>query len=102
MQARGFLKDAEVMILDEPTSALDPVVEQQIVQSIRQRLARCGSSSVLPHLVCEWLKSKAGKPCVAEMDGLARGSSSLTESRPSRPVIEFSFCIGLPLVKVHS
>ena len=28
-------------MLDEPTSALDPVVEQEIVTSIRTRLARC-------------------------------------------------------------
>ena len=46
MQARGFLKDSEVMMLDEPTSALDPVVEQQIVASIRNRLARCVVFSV--------------------------------------------------------
>ena len=30
------------MMLDEPTSALDPVVEQRIVDAIRQRLARGG------------------------------------------------------------
>ena len=40
--ARGFLKDSEMMMLDEPTSALDPVVEQRIVDAIRQRLARGG------------------------------------------------------------
>jgi ABC-type multidrug transport system fused ATPase/permease subunit len=40
-QARGFLKNAEVMMMDEPTSALDPVVEQEIASSIRTRLARC-------------------------------------------------------------
>ena len=42
--ARGFLKDSEMMMLDEPTSALDPVVEQRIVDAIRQRLARGGRS----------------------------------------------------------
>ena len=40
--ARGFLKDSEMMMLDEPTSALDPVMEQRIVDAIRQRLARGG------------------------------------------------------------
>ena len=40
--ARGFLKDAEAMILDEPTSALDPVVEKRVVAAIRKRLGRGG------------------------------------------------------------
>eukprot|EP01052_Picozoa_sp_SAG31_P023203 SAG31_NODE_1897_length_6964_cov_2.677349_4_plen_815_part_00 len=40
--ARGFMKDAEVMLLDEPTSALDPIVEVRIVKAIRRRLSRAG------------------------------------------------------------
>ena len=40
--ARGFLKDAEAMILDEPTSALDPVVEKRVVAAIKKRLGRGG------------------------------------------------------------
>ena len=40
--ARGFIKDAEMMLFDEPTSALDPVVEVKVVRAIRRRLARGG------------------------------------------------------------
>ena len=40
--ARGFLKDAELMLMDEPTSALDPVVEQRVVTAIGARLHRDG------------------------------------------------------------
>jgi ATP-binding cassette subfamily B protein len=35
--ARGFLRDAELLILDEPSSALDPRAEHQLFQAIRDR-----------------------------------------------------------------
>ncbi|WP_431893224.1 ABC transporter ATP-binding protein [Micromonospora haikouensis] len=35
--ARGFLRDAEVLIMDEPSSALDPRAEDALFQAIRDR-----------------------------------------------------------------
>jgi ATP-binding cassette subfamily B protein len=38
--ARGFLRDAELLIMDEPSSALDPRAEHALFQSIRDRQGR--------------------------------------------------------------
>ncbi|WP_245712919.1 ABC transporter ATP-binding protein [Micromonospora nigra] len=38
--ARGFLRDAELLIMDEPSSALDPRAEDALFQSIRDRQGR--------------------------------------------------------------
>jgi ATP-binding cassette subfamily B protein len=38
--ARGFLRDAELLIMDEPSSALDPRAENALFQSIRDRQGR--------------------------------------------------------------
>jgi len=38
--ARGFLRDAELLIMDEPSSALDPRAEHSLFQSIRDRQGR--------------------------------------------------------------
>lgn len=35
--ARGFLRDAELLIMDEPSSALDPRAEDALFQAIRDR-----------------------------------------------------------------
>jgi len=35
--ARGFLRDADLLIMDEPSSALDPRAEYQLFQAIRDR-----------------------------------------------------------------
>ena len=35
--ARGFLRDAELLIMDEPSSALDPRAEEALFQTIRDR-----------------------------------------------------------------
>jgi ATP-binding cassette subfamily B protein len=35
--ARGFLRDADLLIMDEPSSALDPRAEHQLFQAIRDR-----------------------------------------------------------------
>ncbi len=35
--ARGFLRDADLLIMDEPSSALDPRAEHQLFQTIRDR-----------------------------------------------------------------
>jgi ATP-binding cassette subfamily B protein len=35
--ARGFLRDAELLIMDEPSSALDPKAEHALFQTIRDR-----------------------------------------------------------------
>ncbi|MFI5496316.1 ABC transporter ATP-binding protein [Actinoplanes sp. NPDC051859] len=35
--ARGFLRDADLLIMDEPSSALDPRAEDQLFQSLRSR-----------------------------------------------------------------
>jgi ATP-binding cassette, subfamily B, bacterial len=35
--ARGFLKDADLLIMDEPSSALDPRAEDALFQAIRER-----------------------------------------------------------------
>ena len=36
--ARGFYKDAEVIVLDEPTSAIDPLKEKEIYEEFRRGL----------------------------------------------------------------
>ncbi|WP_051367083.1 ABC transporter ATP-binding protein [Hamadaea tsunoensis] len=38
--ARGFLRDAELLIMDEPSSALDPKAEDALFQAIRDRQGR--------------------------------------------------------------
>ncbi|MCX5117788.1 ABC transporter ATP-binding protein/permease [Micromonospora sp. NBC_00362] len=38
--ARGFLRDAELLIMDEPSSALDPRAEDALFQTIRDRRGR--------------------------------------------------------------
>jgi ATP-binding cassette subfamily B protein len=38
--ARGFLRDAELLIMDEPSSALDPRAEDALFQAIRDRQGR--------------------------------------------------------------
>ncbi|MFG1839662.1 ABC transporter ATP-binding protein [Micromonospora sp. NPDC049175] len=38
--ARGFLRDAELLIMDEPSSALDPRAEDALFQAIRDRRGR--------------------------------------------------------------
>ncbi len=38
--ARGFLRDAELLIMDEPSSALDPRAEDALFQAIRDRHGR--------------------------------------------------------------
>jgi ATP-binding cassette subfamily B protein len=38
--ARGFLRDAELLIMDEPSSALDPRAEHALFQAIRDRHGR--------------------------------------------------------------
>lgn len=38
--ARGFLRDAELLIMDEPSSALDPRAEHSLLQAIRDRHGR--------------------------------------------------------------
>ncbi|MGC4890611.1 ATP-binding cassette domain-containing protein [Micromonospora sp. DT227] len=38
--ARGFLRDAELLIMDEPSSALDPRAEEALFQAIRERQGR--------------------------------------------------------------
>ncbi|WP_433117866.1 ABC transporter ATP-binding protein [Micromonospora sp. CA-246542] len=38
--ARGFLRDAELLIMDEPSSALDPRAEDALFQAIRDRKGR--------------------------------------------------------------
>ncbi|RAN99170.1 ABC transporter B family member 29, chloroplasti c [Micromonospora noduli] len=38
--ARGFLRDAELLIMDEPSSALDPRAEDALFQTIRDRKGR--------------------------------------------------------------
>lgn len=38
--ARGFLRDADLLIMDEPSSALDPRAEDQLFQAIRTRKGR--------------------------------------------------------------
>jgi len=38
--ARGFLRDAELLIMDEPSSALDPKAEHALFQAIRDRQGR--------------------------------------------------------------
>ena len=38
--ARGFLRDAELLIMDEPSSALDPRAEDALFQTIRDRQGR--------------------------------------------------------------
>jgi len=38
--ARGFLRDAELLIMDEPSSALDPRAEHALFQAIRNRHGR--------------------------------------------------------------
>jgi ATP-binding cassette subfamily B protein len=38
--ARGFLRDAELLIMDEPSSALDPRAEEALFQAIRDRQGR--------------------------------------------------------------
>ncbi|MEU6074200.1 ATP-binding cassette domain-containing protein [Micromonospora sp. NPDC047074] len=38
--ARGFLRDAELLIMDEPSSALDPRAEDALFQAIRDRQSR--------------------------------------------------------------
>lgn len=38
--ARGFLRDAELLIMDEPSSALDPRAEHALFQAIRDRQGR--------------------------------------------------------------
>ncbi len=38
--ARGFLRDAELLIMDEPSSALDPRAEHALFQSIKDRHGR--------------------------------------------------------------
>jgi ATP-binding cassette subfamily B protein len=38
--ARGFLRDAELLIMDEPSSALDPKAEHTLFQAIRDRQGR--------------------------------------------------------------
>jgi ATP-binding cassette subfamily B protein len=38
--ARGFVRDAELLIMDEPSSALDPRAENALFQSIRDRQGR--------------------------------------------------------------
>jgi ATP-binding cassette subfamily B protein len=38
--SRGFLRNAELLILDEPSSALDPRAEHALFQSIRDRQGR--------------------------------------------------------------
>ncbi|MGR6319839.1 ABC transporter ATP-binding protein [Micromonospora soli] len=43
--ARGFLRDAELLIMDEPSSALDPRAEDALFQAIRDRQGR--STTVL-------------------------------------------------------
>jgi ATP-binding cassette subfamily B protein len=35
--ARGFLRDADLLIMDEPSSALDPRAEHTLFQAIRDR-----------------------------------------------------------------
>lgn len=37
---RGFLRDAELLIMDEPSSALDPRAEDALFQAIRDRRGR--------------------------------------------------------------
>ncbi|BCJ58845.1 ABC transporter ATP-binding protein [Micromonospora endophytica] len=38
--ARGFLRDAELLVMDEPSSALDPRAEDALFQAIRDRQGR--------------------------------------------------------------
>ncbi|MGK5740299.1 ABC transporter ATP-binding protein [Micromonospora sp. URMC 103] len=38
--ARGFLRDAELLVMDEPSSALDPRAEHALFQAIRDRQGR--------------------------------------------------------------
>ena len=38
--ARGFLRDADLLIMDEPSSALDPRAEDALFQAIRDRQGR--------------------------------------------------------------
>ncbi|GGM33916.1 multidrug ABC transporter permease [Micromonospora sonchi] len=38
--ARGFLRDAELLVMDEPSSALDPRAENALFQAIRDRQGR--------------------------------------------------------------
>ncbi|MDG4795844.1 ABC transporter ATP-binding protein [Micromonospora sp. WMMD1082] len=38
--ARGFLRDAELLVMDEPSSALDPRAEDALFQAIRDRRGR--------------------------------------------------------------
>ena len=38
--ARGFLRDADLLIMDEPSSALDPRAEEALFQAIRDRQGR--------------------------------------------------------------
>ena len=38
--ARGFLRDADLLIMDEPSSALDPRAEDRLFQAIRDRQGR--------------------------------------------------------------
>ncbi|MEV6370150.1 ATP-binding cassette domain-containing protein [Micromonospora musae] len=46
--ARGFLRDADVLIMDEPSSALDPRAEDALFQAIRDRQGR-GITILITH-----------------------------------------------------
>ncbi|MEV2241299.1 ABC transporter ATP-binding protein [Micromonospora sp. NPDC049891] len=46
--ARGFLRDADVLIMDEPSSALDPRAEDALFQTIRDRQGR-GITILITH-----------------------------------------------------
>jgi ATP-binding cassette subfamily B protein len=46
--ARGFLRDAELLIMDEPSSALDPRAEDALFQAIRDRQGR-GTTILITH-----------------------------------------------------
>ncbi len=46
--ARGFLRDADLLIMDEPSSALDPRAEDALFQAIRDRQRR-GTTILITH-----------------------------------------------------
>ncbi len=68
--ARGFLRDAELLIMDEPSSALDPRAEDALFQAIRDRKGAPPRSS-----------SRTGSPT----SDTPTGSSSCTTAGWSSP-----------------